>query len=384
MTVGRVSARFCLVVFGAVGCSGADIDGPIVNGGSGGASAGAGQGGAVTTGGSVSQGGTPNNSGGMANGGNVTSGGASAGSGGKATSGGASVGGGKSSGGANASGGSAGKSQGGASSGGANTGGASAGGSGGAGGLSSGCGKTGAKTGQFQAAMKSADLDRGYYASVPTNYDANTPYALVFGYHGSNYTGKMMRSYLDNEKAPLQGKAIFIYPDGIALPDQPDHIAWVLTEGSRDLVFFDDMYRTIGEQYCIDYSKVLVNGQSFGGLMTNALGCLRGDVIRAIAVVAGSGPRSPNQCKGQVAAWLTHGTDDGNVSFASGEKSRDHWVQANHCTTTTMPGTPASCQVYQGCDAGHPVIWCPHTGDGGHQHPSYGREAVRQFFGTFL
>jgi poly(3-hydroxybutyrate) depolymerase len=230
--------------------------------------------------------------------------------------------------------------------------------------------------------MTSATLERGYYVSAPTAYDANTPYALVFGYHGSNYTGKMMRTYLDNEKAPLVGKAVFVYPDGLPLPDQPDNVAWVLTEGSRDMVFFDDMMKAIGDQYCIDYSKVLVNGQSFGGLMTNALGCLRGDVIRAIAVVAGSGPRGT--CKGQVAAWLTHGTDDDSVSFASGEKSRDFWVQANHCTTTTMPGTPAQCQVYQGCDAGYPVIWCPHTADGGHQHPSFGREAVRQFFGTFL
>ena len=30
------------------------------------------------------------------------------------------------------------------------------------------------------------------------------------------------------------------------------------------------------------------------------------DIVRAIAVVAGSGPRG--QCKGQVAVWLTHGT----------------------------------------------------------------------------
>ena len=47
--------------------------------------------------------------------------------------------------------------------------------------------------------------------------------------------------------------------------------------------------------------------------MTNAVGCLRGDVIRAIAVVAGSGPNNASQCKGPVAAWITHGMDDENV-----------------------------------------------------------------------
>jgi poly(3-hydroxybutyrate) depolymerase len=129
-------------------------------------------------------------------------------------------------------------------------------------------------------------------------------------------------------------------------------------------------------------NRLFVNGQSFGGLMTNAVGCLRGDLVRAIAVVAGSGPRS-STCKGQVAVWLTHGTDDASVSYASGEKSRDSWVLANHCMQTTMPGTPAQCLDYQGCDAGHPVIWCPHTADGGHQHPSFGKAAVRNFFAQF-
>ena len=115
--------------------------------------------------------------------------------------------------------------------------------------------------------------------------------------------------------------------------------------------------------------------------MTNAVGCLRGDVVRAIAVVAGSGPRGT--CRGQVAVWLTHGTDDMNVRFASGEASRDHWVAANHCTDMTVPGMPMQCQNYQGCDEGLPVIWCPHTADGGHQHPSFGRAAVREFLASF-
>lgn len=37
-------------------------------------------------------------------------------------------------------------------------------------------------------------------------------------------------------------------------------------------------------------TRVFVNGQSFGGLMTDVIGCQRGDTIRAIAVVAGSNP----------------------------------------------------------------------------------------------
>jgi len=80
---------------------------------------------------------------------------------------------------------------------------------------------------------------------------------------------------------------------------------------------------------------------------------------------------------------LTHGTDDESVSFESGESSRDHWVEANHCEMTTTVSDPPECLAYDGCDDGHPVIWCPHTADGGHQHPSFGRAAVREFFSMF-
>ena len=124
-----------------------------------------------------------------------------------------------------------------------------------------------------------------------------------------------------------------------------------------------------------------MNGQSYGALMTNALGCLRGDVLRAIGVVAGSGPYGT--CKGEVAVWITHGMDDDVIPFSSGEASRDHWVTANHCSMMTSVGDPMQCQNYQGCDPGFPVIWCPHVNDGGHQEPSFGRAAIRAFFASF-
>jgi polyhydroxybutyrate depolymerase len=223
---------------------------------------------------------------------------------------------------------------------------------------------------------------RGYYVAIPASYDPTVPRALVFGYHGSNYTGRMMRTYLDMEKAPLVDKAVYIYPDGLPPADQPSR-AWDLSASGMDMPFFDAMLARMSADYCVDPKRILVAGQSYGGLMTNAVGCFRGDVIRAIAVVAGSGPNSTSQCKGPVAAWITHGMDDGNVQFTSGERSRDFWLMKNGCTTTTAQGTPMQCQNYQGCMPGYPVIWCPHVGETGHQEPPWGRVAVRDFFAGF-
>ena len=246
---------------------------------------------------------------------------------------------------------------------------------------SPGCGKT-SQTGAFQASMTSSGLTRGYYLSVPSTYDPNVPQRLAFGYHGSNYSGVRMRTYLDYEKAPLVDGSIFVYPDGLPLDGQPDNIAWDLSANGRDLAFFDDLLAKLMSEYCIDPNRILVGGQSFGGLMTNEVGCLRGNVVRAIVVVAGSGPRA-STCQGQVAVWITHGEDDTSVPFARGEASRDRWVAANHCTTTTVVGDPPQCLDYQGCDPGHPVIWCPHVNDSGHQVPSFGRPAYRAFFAQY-
>lgn len=259
-------------------------------------------------------------------------------------------------------------------------GGLAGGGAGGSGPSSSGCGQS-AQTGTFQAKIDAFGLARSYFMSVPKSYDPNIPQRLVFGFHGSGYTGQRMRDYLGLEAPPLLDGTIFVYPDGLPLQGDPSNTAWELGENQRDIAFFDTLYQSLRSTYCIDEARVFANGQSYGGLMTNAVGCLRGDVLRAIAVVAGSGPYST--CKGQVAVWITHGVDDTYVPYSSGEASRDRWVAANHCASTTTPGNPSQCQNYDGCDAGHPVIWCPHENDGGHQHPSFGRAAVREFLVSF-
>ena len=246
----------------------------------------------------------------------------------------------------------------------------------------SGCGKTPPMTGAFQATIAVAGVDRGYFVSIPTGYDPAVPRALVFGYHGSNYTGRMMRTYLDMEKAPLVSKAIYIYPDGMPPADNTSR-AWELTATGKDMPFFDAMLAKMSADYCVDPKRILVAGQSYGGLMTNAVGCLRGDVVRAIAAIAGSGPNNTSQCKGPVAAWIIHGMDDGNVSFESGQRSRDFWRMANGCATTTTQGNPMQCVNYDGCMPGYPLIWCQHVGETGHQQTSWGRVAVREFFASF-
>jgi poly(3-hydroxybutyrate) depolymerase len=113
-------------------------------------------------------------------------------------------------------------------------------------------------------------------------------------------------------------------------------------------------------------------------MFTNALGCYRGNVLRAIAPVAGMPPnaygRGTVTCDGSVAAWIAHGENDATVDYTTGGiASRDFWLGQNGCSTTTVQdSTTPACVDYQGCRTGLPVIWCVH--DQGHNWPnaSYG------------
>jgi poly(3-hydroxybutyrate) depolymerase len=133
----------------------------------------------------------------------------------------------------------------------------------------------------------------------------------------------------------------------------------------------------------IDNDRIFSTGFSYGGIMSNTVGCQMGDIFRAIAPMAGSGPRSfgGGSCMGEVAAILYHGQSDNIVSFASGQNSRDHWVEANGCDTTTTPGSPSQCVEYNGCNDGYPVIWCEYPG--GHTQPSFGADTTWAFFERF-
>ncbi|HKP59563.1 MAG TPA: prolyl oligopeptidase family serine peptidase, partial [Polyangiales bacterium] len=239
--------------------------------------------------------------------------------------------------------------------------------------MSAGCGKT-----MFPASarmtMDVMGLSREYIVKLPTGYDPNKPYKLIFAWHylGGSAQG-ISRGYYGLESMS-GGSTIFVAPEGI-------DAAWPNT-GGRDVNFAKQMVEFMRTNYCIDNKRIFSVGFSYGAIMSNTVGCQMGDVFRAIAPMSGSGPLSAGQCKGPVAAWIAHGTADMTVAFSGGQRSRDTWVMKNGCTTMTMPTTPSPCVSYQGCMDGYPVTWCENPG-AGHTQPSYGPSAIWKFFSQF-
>lgn len=243
-----------------------------------------------------------------------------------------------------------------------------------------GCGADPGAEGPQDRMLVVEGTDRHYIVVVPPGYDPNTAYPVVFGWHGRGGTAMVARLYFGIEEAS-DGAAIFVYPDGLPQADMMDQTGWNLMADGEDVAFFDAMLADVGSTLCVDAGRVFSAGHSFGGFMSNALGCFRGGTIRAIAPVAGGGPYG--QCTGQVATWIAHGSLDEVVPLMFGEMSRDSWAAANGCDASMSEAVdPAPCVAYLGCDAGYPVHWCLHDIPDfmGHTWPAWAGKGIWNFF----
>jgi polyhydroxybutyrate depolymerase len=245
---------------------------------------------------------------------------------------------------------------------------------------SPGCAVTGSATGVQELTITAASTDRQYVLSVPANYAPGTPLPLVFAWHGLGGDGPMARMYFRVEQA-AGSAAIFVYPTG--LPNEDDQTGWDLAEDGIDVALFDSLLEEVSAAYCVDLNRVYATGHSFGGMMTNALGCYRAGVLRGIAPVAGMPPfwGGGSTCDKPIAAWIAHGENDGTVDFAEGGvATRDLWLGTNGCAATSAAVEPSPCIAYDGCTDRHPVHWCVHQED--HNWPAFAGEGVWGFFAS--
>lgn len=249
------------------------------------------------------------------------------------------------------------------------------------GGSEAGCGVDPGIEGAVVGAITAQDLERRFLLVLPEGYDPGLAYPLVYMLHGRGSNGEQLRLYAGVEEASA-GAAIFVYPDGLPLASMNNQTGWELDAGGRDVAFFDALHEELTTNLCVDPERIYATGHSFGGFFSNTLGCVRGDILRAIAPVAGGGPGAA--CTGQVAAWIAHGEGDAVVPTLLGEGSRDYWADDNGCSDRTAMTEPDPCVAYSGCDEGLEVTWCLHAesglGLGTHTWPMFAGAAIWAFF----
>jgi polyhydroxybutyrate depolymerase len=407
MMLKRCPSEVFLVAFAAVAlcvsCTSAENpldDGDDTLGGSGGASGAAmggttANGGTTSNGGTTADGGTTSNGGATADGGTTSNGGTTASGGVSGVSGAAGASGGSDNGGSGMGGAPAGSGGSGAGMGGG-AGSASGGTAGAAGGggdavaPSSGCGK--APT--IMSGRASIDVNgkmREYIIAVPSNYDMNKPYRLVFGWHpwGGSAQQIAQQGYFGLSTA-ANGQAILVAPEGQDY--QENGLGWGNVDG-EDIAFAHAMMDRFGAGLCVDQNRMFSTGFSFGAMFSFTLACTEMSRMRAIAPEAGNATTSGRceQSTRSVATMAFIGVDD---SLLSGHRSAVQiFVDRNGCSDQTMPVTPSwcdgvasnfepcSCVQYQGCKTGYPVVECEYKA--GHQFAPTAGAALWSFFSQF-
>lgn len=220
-------------------------------------------------------------------------------------------------------------------------------------------------------------LERSYILSLPADYDDQISHPLIFAFHGLGGSGALVSSpyyfgFGDSGGTP----SILIYPDGLHTPQ--GGAGWDNLNG-RDVALFDAIVAKTQEDFCVDVTRIFATGHSYGGVMSNTLGCERAGVVRGIAPVAGLLPGFNPVCGGSVASWFAHGNPDTVVAYELGLLARDRVLEVNGCALDSAEATPPLeyCVKYD-CDAGFPVVWCEH--DENHNWPSFATPSIKSFF----
>jgi poly(3-hydroxybutyrate) depolymerase len=175
-----------------------------------------------------------------------------------------------------------------------------------------------------------------YNVNVPAGYNATTPMALGFGFHGSGNgacgptTGEC--------RGFAQLPAITVYMKSIGTN-------WEGNGGlETNVKYFDDVLALMKTQYCIDENRIFVAGVSSGGQFVDVLACRYGDWLWQVTPVSAAA-LNPGNCKGTPAALIIHGVTD-NV----GNKGRDTaamFAQRNGCSATPPAGLPKAMMDMQ-------------------------------------
>jgi len=136
-----------------------------------------------------------------------------------------------------------------------------------------------------------------------------------------------------------------------------------------EVPYFDQTLKEIESKFCVDKSRLFIEGFSSGSWLSNLIGCVDAGTIRAQGNASGCMQGVPQgACTKPIAYFEAHNDPDPNNSYGCGTQNRDEKIKRNGCTNQTMPYTPVGltvpqgatvdCVQYVGCMKGYPVIFC--------------------------
>ncbi len=221
---------------------------------------------------------------------------------------------------------------------------------------------------------------RAYILDVPKAAIEHRPAPLLIDFHGFQHSAAGVWRVSEFRRLGEERGFITAYPQGLPVELLGrEGAGWEIfaTEGNRDLRFVEELIRQLGEELCLDLSRVYATGFSNGGFLTHLLACQMADRIAGIAPVGAGIVDVPCKPVRPVRVIVHHGVRDERVNVERARALGDRWRSLNGCGSNGERRTDG-CTVYKGCVAGGEVAFCEH--DLGHHWPAGAGERIWSFF----
>jgi polyhydroxybutyrate depolymerase len=204
---------------------------------------------------------------------------------------------------------------------------------------------------------------------VPSTLNPGVPAPVVFVHHGLNGSADGVRKLTRFDAIANEKGFIAVFPEGAGATWNAGlgvcGLGQFVTGLSDDFGFVQAMLASLQSTNNIDRGRVFATGFSMGGYFANHIGCMRHDLVRAVAPHSGGGP--PAGCAaGPLPALIIHGTADTLIWYPCGVQARDSWVAHNGCSTAVdvVPVKGGFCEYNRGCPPGGQVGLCHLDGMG--------------------
>jgi hypothetical protein len=227
------------------------------------------------------------------------------------------------------------------------------------------------------------DGARSYITYPPEDYQsgglqdgerAGRGYPLLVALHGCEADAQDLSTLgYGSFQDAVGSDGVVIYPEA---QNAKGGCGWSFND---DQAYLDAVLADAKSQYCIDETRVIVLGFSFGGYMSQAYSCNRPGTVKALISAASGYPdggwgyfsgTDVREC-GQIPTLIYGRTHDSDESIGNSYHARDQRVTINQCDGSSEaaywpfndPGTfgtdgTAGCVDYNGCLPGRRTTFC--------------------------
>ena len=161
---------------------------------------------------------------------------------------------------------------------------------------------------------------------------------VIFAFHG--HGGSMESAALRFNIETYWPEAIVVYPQGLNTPTnivdlEGKYSGWQSTindQNGRDIEFFDTLIQYLNTNYSIDKTRIYSIGFSNGAVFTYVLWAARGNVLAAVAPIAGLLPSKDDRDKLEPKpVFLVAGRKDPLIKFSWQMEMGNILLKVNSC-----------------------------------------------------